>query len=260
MFNHVRTLLMNTEVSPNYLSQLGAELIDPTYLRKTLPGFLGSVHRVLFGSNPDRHMLNYRSHQLLSVIAASTLADYIAYDDARITYDLTRPTFFATSLYEPQVQLVAGTGELLFAGFPDAHDHGGQTEFNWMLEVVDGSNVRLTLLKPLRAVTNAYSLSGGLSDLQAIPWLPGQSVAFNGGSGSTYSVLSRIRPQWDTASLLTRLESLGDAVAKQVLGLTSGKYKVEPHKTFYNVWKDSPSSTDRLAALLLAFANRVGEL
>lgn len=260
MINHIRTMLMNEAASVDYLSQLGAELIDPHYMKKTLPGVLGGVHRVLFGTTPDRHLLNYRSHQLLSVIEASTLRKHVTDLDSRITYDLKLPTFFDVGLYEPQVVRPVGTGELLFAGMPAPPDKSGQTEYNWTLYVVDASNVRMTLLQPLQAVTNSYTRSGGLSNQQAIPWLTGQSVAFNGANGSIYNVLSRVRPTWDTAELLSRLESLGAAIAHQVFGLTSGKTKIEPHKTFYNVWEESTSSTDKLAAFVLAFANRVNEV
>src|SRR5690606_37703460 len=82
MINHVRTLLLGLPgaASPGYQTA-GEEFVDPTFQPVALPTYLAAVRRTLFGVDPDRLMLNYRLKQLLEVIHATELAEYVTFLD-----------------------------------------------------------------------------------------------------------------------------------------------------------------------------------
>ncbi len=58
MYNHVRTLLLNRKgaaIPPPYLAE---EAVPPTFAPVRLSTALETCRRVLFGTDPDRYMMN----------------------------------------------------------------------------------------------------------------------------------------------------------------------------------------------------------
>ncbi len=84
MINHGRTLLLNATQSAGGFP--GEELIPEAYRPVQLNGALRSVRAAIFGAKPDRIMLNYRAQQLLAILHASELKQYLLDLDPRITY------------------------------------------------------------------------------------------------------------------------------------------------------------------------------
>ena len=65
MFNHIRTLLLNLPPVVAASGFPGEEIVPDTFQSLTLPGYLQTARAALFGTNPDRAMLNYRLRQFL---------------------------------------------------------------------------------------------------------------------------------------------------------------------------------------------------
>src|SRR5271166_5753626 len=87
MINHLRTVLLNVSGSnlppDNYP---GEEYVPPTYYARVLRGGVAQAYQLLFGSMPDRALLNLRLRELLSIIHSTELAIYATNLDSRITY------------------------------------------------------------------------------------------------------------------------------------------------------------------------------
>jgi len=85
MINHARTLLLNIPSTAYLPGMLGEEYI-PTYAPVVLPSYLALPHKILFGANPDKVFMNFRAHELLSLIHQTELAEFIYALDPRVTY------------------------------------------------------------------------------------------------------------------------------------------------------------------------------
>jgi len=110
MINHARMLLLNidgNQLAPPW--SLGEDVLDSSYRAVPLSAGLKNIRRCLFGTNPDRSMLNYRSWQLLSVVRAAGLDEMLASLDRRVTYaDRIPPDFASAASWAPQVSAVSG--------------------------------------------------------------------------------------------------------------------------------------------------------
>ena len=85
MYNHLRTLLLNrAAVEP--ATHPASELVPAAFQSIALPAYLKGIRALLFGSNPDVDMLNYRLAQYMPLLHCTELEEYVLAMDSRITY------------------------------------------------------------------------------------------------------------------------------------------------------------------------------
>lgn len=255
MLNHARTLLLNTE--GNQPTVPGDELIPPEFAPVALPTPLQQVRQRLFGVAPDRTMLNYRAFELLTLLHATELEEYVFALDPRITYDFRQNPFVSEDLYRPQIRPVfAGdNAQLSVIGQGGSPDLSGRMAFSAIVEAVDGE-LQIRFQSESRFTAGAITLSNGLSQ----PFLlgdTGYSLKVNSTTtANRWAVSGMLKPARDTGQLASQLESVGEPVSLRLFGTSSA----EPYATFRNLWRKHGELPYRLGGLLLALIYRTEEL
>jgi hypothetical protein len=250
MINHARTLLMNRPGDHGYSWDFpGEEFIDPTFIPKQLPVWLKNGWQVLFGTAPDRIYLNYRLRQVMTMLHSTELVEYVEALDPRITYWPLRDNEPFDQIFRVTIDQASGPITSIFTGGSHEVDDGaGQSERQWLVEVLDSQLVAVTQHMP-RIVTETvlYTVTDGLSS----PITLGSSnlnIRFREtAAGVSWIVHSRARPRADITTRLLTLEStIGGEGIDKLFAATS-----EPYRTFRNLWEDNNGFGYRSGALLL---------
>lgn len=257
MLNHARTLLMNIDCpSPQGMAYPGDELIAPGYKQINLPTFLDTIRMYLYGSTPDRYMLNYRTRQLLACVHAGPLEEFALRLDPRVTYDFKDTELTSEVLFTPQVIRLTGatSDRLTVTGTPQAPDVVGKVYSGFEVDITDIDVLSVRRLQPpFSKVFLDFTLgSNGVSD--KIPFQgTGYSFRVNTTNvGASWHVEIRNRPQWSLGHIAGMLEKAGEPVMLQLFGVK----KEEPYQTFRNLWYDSKDLPLRIGGLALAVVYR----
>ena len=256
MVNHARTLLAN--LAPGNLQGFGEEFIEPTFVPIRLPHSVQQVRSVLFGSAPDRWMINYRCCQLLQLLHGTTLVSLLTDLDPRLTYN--QPASGISSLFDPvsYLPIVNPATAITISGNPEAPDrHGGMRH---LFEIVrlDSDTVSVHRASPPTSKTvMSITLTSGVSEPLALI-----------GSGYTCRILTATpvdtivfvevlnRPMSNVGALLPAVERLGAATIVDLFRLGNGY----PFNSLYELWRKEKETPLRLAALVLAVIYRTEEV
>jgi len=246
--NHARNLLMNVTGSSGLLLEyLAEEFIDPDYHSLTLPSALLTIRNVLFGAQPDRHMLNIRCRQLLGLTHSTPLADYLTKLDKRITYSTEFTTLFTQ--VRPEVVTLSGDGTLAVYGESTAPDASGIVYNGFLLTVTGTGEVTVErTVYPFQKVVFEFEAGQRLA-------LPSSSLTFKLSSteaGQTYCLYEYTKPQKDLAQLAADLTNLGEPVYNYLFGVKL----VEPFKTFKALWTRKQELPLKLGAFVCALVYR----
>lgn len=260
MLNHARMLLMNKSTGAlQGFAYLGDEAVAPNYLELDLPSYLLSLRAVLFGTNPDRHFLNYRLRQFLTLIHSTPLVQFVLDLDPRITYSIgTDTTLTDGGRFKPEIIQVSGSlsDVLSVFGSPVGPDSVGRMKHALLIDIITNESIRVEQrLPPFQQTILGFALTDGAS--QPLP-LGDSGYSFrlhttNVGASWLVEVLNR--PQWDLGQIVASLGQVGEPVFLQLFGTAS----VEPYRTFRALWFDQSEMPLRLAALLLAIVYRTEE-
>lgn len=249
MINHARTLLMNVDGGAGLPAYPGEQIIDPAFRALNLPADLDKVRTALFGTDPDRTMLNYRCWQLLGLTQASPLAGYLTSLDPRITYGFDDTTLVAADTWAPRVVTVRGTGTLSVTGTAEAPDATGRCyhALNLTTTAEGEVTVRRTT-KPFSIVELDFTAATRV----AVPGT-GYAVRFaSTAAGQEYVVEAYNRPTRDLGALADACRGLGDTTFNTLFGVPA----VEPYLTFRNLWFRKQELPLRLGALVCALVHR----
>lgn len=259
MLNHARTLLMNvTCPSPQAMLYPGDELIAPGFRQLALPTYLNTVRARIYGAAPDRYMRNYRTRQLLALLHAGPLEEFVLALDRRVTYGFDDEALVGNGLFLPRVTAVAAAGPpLLVTGSPAAPDATGRMYHSFAVDVSGANTVGVTGRQPPHlASTVPYAVGdGGVSE--RIP-LPGTGYGFRlraGDANTSWLVEVLLRPQRDLGQIAADLEGVGEPVLLQLFGVG----REEPYLTFRNLWFDQRETPLRLGGLVMALVYRTEE-
>lgn len=182
MINHGRSLLLNANGSSFVRDDVpGEEYIPPDFQSVRLPTSIQRVRSVLFGDRPDRLMLNYRTRELLQLLHATELREFLTDLDPRITYQFGSD--FADMGTGLVVTQLAGDSRIKLDVIGDLSAAYGQNNLyrEWELEVLTTTAADVTQIKPSRS-TEEVEYDPGSTRSSAIS-LPGSalSVKFNTG-------------------------------------------------------------------------------
>lgn len=194
MLNHARTLLLNAKPSNDFGVYPGEEYIPPGYTPVVLPSYLQRIRAELFGTAPDRMLLNYRGRQLLQMIHGTELEEFLLELDPRVTYSATDDSLFRHP-YGLGARQYDGSATRLYLQGNFGQDPAvtGISRRRWRVEVFS-ELVYVTALTAQReqtvtSVTAADDLAGPIS-------LPGTDLSFYfreatpGDTVSAYNFLS----------------------------------------------------------------------
>jgi len=259
MFNHARTLLMNIDGSNGVFNDYpGDELIPESYQQLELPTYLDVFRSRLFGASPDRGMLNYRAAQLLTMIEATELQQFVLELDSRITYSSHPRQLALPTTFQPRIRSY-GTGStdiLTVIGKPISPDVTGITRYDFEL-TISGSTLEIQRLSPpVQSKSELIELTDGLSQAITLP-LSGYKVRVNTDTdGLQWRIDGFLRPTADLNSIERNLHSVGEPYLLELFGTQD----TEPFNTFRNCWKNHPEFVYRLGGLVLAMIYRTEEI
>lgn len=251
MLNHARTLLMNVDGSAPMLEYLAEEIVDPSYVKLRLPVELQTLRAVMFGSEPDRHMLNYRCRQFITITHSTELSEYIYALDHRITYKRDWDTLLRQH-WRPTVTRLAGATNdtLTIIGDSDPSDVNGRMFNSYLIAVTGTGEAEIQqTVAPFLQTFITFSVGEKLT-------LPGSALQFkltNAASGQLYRIDEYLVPQTDLSKLTESMSRLGEPVYNYLFGVT----RVEPFLTFRNLWFRKQELPLRLGALVCALVYRM---
>lgn len=246
MVNHFRTLLMNVDGSLPRLEYAGEEIVDPAFRAVLLPASLRTIRAALFGTQPDRSFLNYRVAQLMAIVHATPLAEFVTALDPRITYDPFAAGLADDSLFEPVVTKIGSLGGLCtLTGTPAAPDATGRALHRLRLTTLSPTEAKVErLTPPTGSTTTAYDTSTKIA-------LTGTGLSAKlseASDGQMWEIELTARPQRDLADLVQAASNLGEPVYLDLFGLVPA----EPQKTFRALWTLKQELPLRLAGLVCA--------
>lgn len=265
MVNHARTLLVNRSasdnVAPNYYMR---EWIDPTFIPVVVPQSLRTIRDVLFDSNPDELMLNYRARQLMKCLHAGELSDYVTKLDTRVTYYYDHFSFFKP--FFTWTPYRHGSTEVKATDFSMVGDYtapiGSRLHNRWSVHFDSSSSY---------TAINSFtgSLTSGdviYSQGRSAPLsLPGTSLQITvselpGTVDSSNKAIVHLdvitEPRTTLADVLTRLQQ----VPGDVLNALFAGAELEPWATFKNCFQSHYNPIMRLSAAAIAYIYRLEQL
>lgn len=266
MINHARTLLLNRD-GAGFHGHAGEEYTDPTFHAVELPSFCNNVRRVLFGQQPDALMYMYRAHELMQMLHATELEQFVLDLDPRITYsfDNTSRPFdevfpFQRGAYgSTEITQLSGEGSLFPLSTFDAPDNTGRCAHQWQIEQTPTQHKITHESTPRKFVLEDAIFTDGLSNITP---LPESSLQFRAeeSSGSSWRLVSYARPRKGLGDLEAAMNNLTEETTTSLFRVGQPQGNQEPWKTFRNLWKDHNQTAYRLGAIVLALIYHTQEI
>jgi len=239
---------------------LAEEAIPLAFRPVGLNSALLAIRRLLFATDPDRAMINYRVRQFLTALHASPWEPYLLDLDPRITYATGADATLAQAA--PFTPLVVPLGAAwpppAVVGSAAAPDAVGRLAFEYEVTVTAADSAGVLRVQPYRRTyTLPFTVADGLSS--EVP-LPGSGYALRlGGAGLTvgaaWRVTFHLRPTRDPADAVAAAGRAGQPVLVELFGTG----RDEPYRTFRNLFAKGREGLDRLAGLVLALVYRTEE-
>ena len=243
MINHYRTALLNISGS-NWpgLEFPGEELVDTNFATRTLPYYLNTVRRLIFGESPDRAYINYRLRQITTLWHDSILNEVVTDQDPRITYWPNQFAADMSSFGSLKVESLNNTAAPDYSSLrtPTADDNLGRAQFIYELSINNGV---CTAVDELTKQTRTINISGSYYDL-------GNNIRLVIGNGSWRLTAYGI-PQKDLGQILVDCDLIRDSDIELLLFANNKELK--------DLWKTSEFLPERLGALSLALAKEIFE-
>lgn len=257
MINHLRTLLLNIDGSNNPGEDYpGEQYVPEDFVSRSMNIQLKTIHRFLFGINPDRAMLNLRLQEYLTCIHASGLESFVTAFDPRITYFPFKRSLFSWFARGIRAkQLAAMDQSIYLLGDLNVIQSVNRLYRQWEVSVIDGSTVRLTECSPdsktTTTTTASYSITDGLSS--AIQ-LGDSSVSFKFDEG--------VGNRWLIDVLAKPARSICQVVDDLDTGLTTSLNNLlfDGLPELKTIWTQSDRLPERIASVVLALGYKLNEV
>jgi hypothetical protein len=263
MINYARTLLLNVRGSTSSRENTGEEYIPAEYVPVSLPTYLQTVRRILFGTSPDRYFLNFRARELMSYLHTTELADYVYKLDARVTYWPEQ----TLSFYDTEKRVMATQSSGLptrapsFQGNLFADNANGRAVREFTVRATSESGGWVSIVSandaPGAVVTAPLTFTSGLSNAVT---LGNTGLSFKiqqPPSATNWQIYTRVQPTAALTTLLPLLELAGEPTYIDLFGVDN---TTEPYVTFKQLWFDSNNPIYRLGGLTLAVIYRTNQV
>lgn len=271
MINHARTLLLNISAKMNRNEVPGYEYIPANFAPIDLPQTLNTVHKLLFGADPDNYFANLRARELLQYIHSTDLEPYLYQFDSRITYRAQNSNeLFADFDPAPKLTVKKNSPLLLNVVGQLAADNKlgrGQREYNLKITKTAATTYVLEVYDIADRVKTHNTKEIADGDVSIL--LPNTTVGVRlnniarlttdfqiDDEVAEWEILLHAHPTPAIVSIMPALEFLGAPVLLELFGVAPK----EPYLTFQNVWSDHPLPTYKLSGIVLAFIYRLHEL
>jgi len=248
MINHIRSYFVNRLIDRTLP---GSELQDDAFQPVTqLPWYLVAVRNVLFGPNPDFHMLNYRAAQLVRIWHTTELSPLVTHRDSRITYNPLANAYSSLQMFQPQVT-VSGSGTVGLTGMDSEPDWRGRLQSQWSFTL--GSATQITIAYP---GGNVWEVDVEDSSVRhfAIPGTGFKATLTNFEVGDTATIRLLSRPVVSASQLVERISNLSEEVLAQLFGIDTPRYDMYELVAARDVWLRQPEPLLRLGAAAMALA------
>lgn len=261
MLNHFRTLLANLPPGSLAGDTIAEEPVPVDFQPLALPSYVLAVRRVLFGADPDRAFVNYRSRQFMTLLHNSRYVDHVLALDSRVSYHTgSNKDLLPCSEFVPTVTPRTSAALLdvpTVTGTPAAPDAGGRMQFVFEVEVLTPETVELKRVSPYpQTVVLPFALTNGASDPLPLAGSGYSLRLYTSQPGRCWDVTILNRPQVSLGGLVASVDSLGEEVLAELFGSSPA----EPYLTFSNLWRVASELPDRLCGLLLAVGYRSHEV
>jgi hypothetical protein len=238
----------------------GEEAVPKSFRELEYPTFIEDVRQKLFGSNPDRSMLNYRLRQLMEVLhSTDDLAGHVRDFDPRITYtDSLRTDIFAEESFQPVITQIAGaSADLHVQSGPTAPDLTGRVFHQYTVSTISDATARVRQdTPPVKESIFDYTFNSGISSRIDL-FDSGYGVLLSTNTtGTAWKFEVRNRPTFDVGQIVEDIATLGEPLFLQLFGVAPE----EPMLTFFQLWDKNKETAFRLGGLLLALATRADEV
>jgi hypothetical protein len=203
-------------------------------------------------------MLNYRTHQILTLVAATDLQSYVENLDTRITYSAGVTKLRDESLFRPEIKAnytVPGAA-IYLSGTNISPDASGLCAYSYHVSV-DGNYLNISrTLTPVSSTSTLLTFNNGLSQEIPLPYSNFKVRVNAQAENCSWQISGNYRPTLTLAKIDESLRKTGDDILTQLFGAS----KAEPYATFYNCWKDHPEFAYRFAGLIMSYIYRVEEV
>jgi hypothetical protein len=250
VINHARCLLLN---APRLAATTpGEEYVPADFRPVPVPAVVRKIRTILFGTSPDRYILNFRLAQLMPILHETELEEFVLAYDSRITYWPPYRTELYSAAFTPTIAPADDLLTLLGTLMPD--EATGRLQHQWQISPL-GETVRVRrLTSPVQEVTYTPTFTAGRSESLA---LPGSTLRFNyASSGSGWYVTAVARPRRTAADLLRLL--VAGLNEQDDVALFDKPYQGDK-KTWQALWRTHPDGVYRLGALLLGVVAKLHE-
>lgn len=250
---------MNTDGNnqPGY-DYPGEEHVPDDFRAATLSPYLRTIRGALFSNDPDRLLMNYRLAQYMSLLHASNLEQDVLELDSRVTYWPADNNLFDHYKKPYSVKQISGSSKAFYViGDVSSHSDRDRLYNEWIITVLDGSNVQVNRLSPpASAATVGYTVTNNLSSVLSLPGSP-FSFRFESGVGSQWQVKILAVPKLSLGDVVNMLQIVdNDNVNTQLFGSPpSGRYA-----QYKQLWIEHDELAYKLSGLLLAVIYRTEEL
>lgn len=255
MINHIRTLLLSRDGGQGYGYDFpGEEFVLPAFRAKAMPTFLSGAFRMLFGSNPDRLYLNYRMRQIMALLHATELEEFVLLPDKRVTYWPLVDDGFPDAFINSTNQYLGPFTRLFVVGTAVADDGAGQSELQWKVRQYGSGPYYIEITRqtpPAPPESTEITFTDSLSE--EIP-LPGSALRFRIeqpiSAGVEWIITARAKPVRDFGATLQAAIRLIPQSGIDNLFLS----EIAPIPTLKRVWLDHSLFAYKYSAMLLSIA------
>ena len=258
MINWLRNWLMNP-ANIGYQDIPGDEIVPTDFNQITVKGVIKKLRDNLFGTNPDRAMLNYRMRQLLPLIHTTPLEAYVKAKDPRWTYlpvrdlDLYHPATFTHT-----TDRTSGTGTFGLTGQALPDEQVGIIRRDLTIAITATDTITITQVAPSGStiVLSGLTIPTTEPQLHIVVPIPGLIGHIKGTVGDSWDVMSLCRSSRCVADLwidVLKVMTPGDEIA------LFGAAPEEPYLQFRSIWRNHVLFNHKMSALLLALAYRTEE-
>lgn len=247
MINHARTLLLGVAGPHTEQLDIPGDIYIPSFTPVTVSSALQDVSSVLFGAKPDYEGRVYRVAQYLGILHSTEYAAYMFKDDARITYDPNALTVIDEGQYGATV---VGDTPLTVSGTWDDSGITGRANTKWRVTAVTTTDILVENLSDKLAATYGQYDTKYLIGSPLVCAIGTQPMA----AGQVWYIHYKARIKPDLGQVLVSLQNMPSDVLSAVFGPT---VRVEPFRTFNNLFKQHYAAPYQLTGLLLGYIYRL---
>ena len=214
----------------------GEEYISPNFVPVEIPTEIKRLWDKIFGTDPDRYMLNYRGQELMATLHSTELAENVLDYDNRITYwPLKNDSFYNFNFGNVVTSLNPYAVNVSFSGPAIADNEEGRLYNFWKVTVKDVDTVTVKrLTPPVVEIDYEYTITDGLSSEISLPGSTQKFLFETVADNSSWIIESFARPAKTMIDVINDLQKVVSAGDEAWLW---GQYPEEPFLTYKNLWK-----------------------